>query len=54
MVVFTTRYNHIRGSAAGKNQGVKRAEGGVVCGWVTDREVMTKSTSVISIKNGPS
>jgi hypothetical protein len=44
MVVFTTRYNHIRGSAARNNGGVKRAEGEVVCGWVTDRKVMTKST----------
>jgi hypothetical protein len=44
MVVFITRLNHIRGSTAGKKRGVKRAEGLVVCGWVTDREVMTKST----------
>jgi hypothetical protein len=40
-IVFTIRYNHIRGSTAGKNRRVKHAEGGVVCEWVTDQEVMT-------------
>jgi hypothetical protein len=45
MVVFTTRYNQIRGSVIGKNRGGKCVEGGVVCGWVTNREVMTKFTT---------
>jgi hypothetical protein len=54
MVVLTTRYNHIHGSAAGKNEEIKRDEGVVVCRWMTNREVMIKSTSVINIKNGQS
>ena len=38
-LVLTCRYNHRSGRAEGWNREVKRAQGGAVWGWVTDREV---------------
>lgn len=58
MVVLSTRYNLLRGHSSEWNKEVKRARGGVVCGWVTDREVWPRlkfdqRLSVISVKNIP-
>jgi hypothetical protein len=58
MVVLSTRYNLLRGHSSGWNREVKRAGGGVVWGWVTDREVWPRlkfdqRLSVISVKNIP-
>ena len=63
MVVLIRRFNQRSGRAGGWNREVKRAQGGVVWGWVTDREVLKIRTkkrgfdwglNVISVKNGQS
>ena len=59
MVVLTRRYNQRSGTTGGWNREVKRARGGVVWGWVTDREVwprleFDRRLNVISVKNGQS
>jgi hypothetical protein len=56
MVVLSTRYELLRGHSSEWNKEVKRARGGVVWGWVTDREVWPRPQfdqrlSVISVKN---
>jgi hypothetical protein len=56
MVVLSTRYNLLRGNSSGWNKKVKRVGGGVVWGWVTDREVWPRLKfdqilNVISVKN---
>jgi hypothetical protein len=56
MVVLSTRYNLLHGHSFGWNREDKRAGGGVVWGWVTDREVwprlkFNQRSSVISVKN---
>jgi hypothetical protein len=56
MVVLSTMYNLLRGHSSEWNKEVKRARGGVVWGWVTDREVWPRlkfdqRLSVISVKN---
>jgi hypothetical protein len=58
MVVLSTRYNLLRGNSFGWNREVKRARGGVLWGWVTDRKVWPRlkfdqTLSVISVKNIP-
>jgi hypothetical protein len=42
MVVLSTRYNLLRGNSSEWNKEVKRAGGGVVWGWVNDREVLPR------------
>jgi hypothetical protein len=39
MILLLIRYNFFLGSSIERNKEVKRARAGVVCGWVTDREV---------------
>jgi hypothetical protein len=56
MVVLSTRYNLLREHSSGWNREVKCAGGGVLWGWVTDREVWPRlkfdqRLSVISAKN---
>jgi hypothetical protein len=56
MVVLSIRYNLLRGYSSGWNREVKRAGGGVVWGWVTDRKVRPRlkfdqRLSIISVKN---
>jgi hypothetical protein len=55
MVVLSIRYNLLHGHLSEWNKEVKRARGGVVWGWVTDREVWPRlkfhqRLSVISVK----
>ena len=63
MVVLKRRYNERSGRAGGWNREVKRAQGGAVWGWVTDREVskirekkrgFNRGLNVIGDKNGQS